>query len=169
MSELPPSDCFAWFQLEALMRVGREKRTRWLNDKLLRDMAGALTARDMDALFKPVPFGETGHVTALSEAVTAENQALWDIFRSINYDRQSRVLEVRCSVGWNAWQQPAVPRQMGDRSEAGKRVAGLHTLKPVASCLSAPGFEWPAAQRPKRSSDTQGPLAQCVCYVHRNS
>lgn len=77
------------------MRVGREKRTRWLNDKLLRDMAGALTARDMDALFKPVPFGETGHVTALSEAVTAENQELWDIFRSIKFDKQSRVIEVR--------------------------------------------------------------------------
>ncbi|KAK9845871.1 hypothetical protein WJX81_004685 [Elliptochloris bilobata] len=51
-------------ELEALMRVGREKRTRWLNDKLLRDMA-----------------------------VSAENQALWDMFRSIDFDKQSRVLE----------------------------------------------------------------------------
>ena len=95
------------------MRVGREKRTRWLNDKLLRDMAGALTARDMDALFKPVPFGETGHVTALSEAVTAENQALWDIFRSIDFDKQSRVLEVRCLARWSAWYSLACCAETG--------------------------------------------------------
>ena len=49
----------------------------------------------MEALFKPVPFGETGHLTALSQAVTMENQALWDCFHSIDFDKQSRVLEVR--------------------------------------------------------------------------
>lgn len=40
-----------------MSRVGRERRRRWLNDKLLRDMAGALTAPDMEALFRPPPFG----------------------------------------------------------------------------------------------------------------
>lgn len=86
-------------QIEAILKRGRAKRTRWLNDILLRDMAGHLTARAMEGLFKPVPFGETRHVTALSEAVTMEDQALWDAFRSIDMDRESRVLEVRpCSA-----------------------------------------------------------------------
>lgn len=38
------------------MKTGAELvcSCRYLNDKLLRDMAGALTANDMEALFKPV-------------------------------------------------------------------------------------------------------------------
>lgn len=34
-------------ELEALARVGQRRRRRFMNDKLLRDMAGTLTARDM--------------------------------------------------------------------------------------------------------------------------
>ncbi|KAK9811489.1 hypothetical protein WJX72_004757 [[Myrmecia] bisecta] len=78
--------------MEAVLRVGRERRRRFLNDKLLRDMAGALTAPDMEALFKPVPFGET-HTTPLTEAAAPENQAIWDLFRNIDMDRQQKVLQ----------------------------------------------------------------------------
>ena len=48
-------------RVQAVSRVGRERRRRWLNDKLLRDMAGALTAPDMETLFRPPPFGGPGH------------------------------------------------------------------------------------------------------------
>jgi len=43
---------------QAVSRVGRDRRRRWLNDKLLRDMAGSLTAPEMETLFRPPPFGE---------------------------------------------------------------------------------------------------------------
>lgn len=35
-----------WYlvMLQAISKVGRERRRRWLNDKILRDMAGAMTA-----------------------------------------------------------------------------------------------------------------------------
>ena len=39
--------------------MGRDRRRRWLNDKLLRDMAGSLTAPEMETLFRPPPFGES--------------------------------------------------------------------------------------------------------------
>ena len=44
--------------VQAVSRVGRDRRRRWLNDKLLRDMAGSLTAPEMETLFRPPPFGE---------------------------------------------------------------------------------------------------------------
>ena len=36
--------------------ITQPSHCRYLNDKLLRDMAGALTANDMEALFKPVSY-----------------------------------------------------------------------------------------------------------------
>lgn len=51
-----------------------------LNDKLLRDMAGALTASEMASLFKPVPFGEQ-RVTLWERAAQPEHAVLWDLFR----------------------------------------------------------------------------------------
>ena len=33
---------------QAISKVGRERRRRWLNDKILRDMAGAMTAAGAD-------------------------------------------------------------------------------------------------------------------------
>lgn len=66
---------------------------RWLNDKLLRDMAGALTAQDMASLFKPVPFGEQ-RASAWERAARPEHAVLWDLFRTLDMDKQGRVLQV---------------------------------------------------------------------------
>lgn len=66
---------------------------RWLNDKLLRDMAGTLTASDMASLFKPVPFGEQ-RTSPWQLAAQPEHAVLWDLFRSLEMDKQSRVLQV---------------------------------------------------------------------------
>lgn len=66
---------------------------RWLNDKLLRDMAGALTAADMASLFKPVPFGQP-RTSVWERAAQPEHAYLWDMFRSLEMDKQARVLQV---------------------------------------------------------------------------
>ena len=79
-------------ELTALDRVGQRRQRRYLNDKLLRDMAPALTAKDMESLFKPAPFGETGHVSPFTQAALPENAGLWELFRSVDSDRQDRVL-----------------------------------------------------------------------------
>lgn len=54
-------------------------------------LAGALTHADMQELFKPVPFGEQPHITPLERAVLLP---FWESFRSIEMDKQKRVLEV---------------------------------------------------------------------------
>ena len=79
-------------ELIALEKVGQRRQRRWLNDKLLRDMAPPLTAKDMESLFKPAPFGDTGYVSAFTLAAAPEHAALWDLFRSVDSDKQNRVL-----------------------------------------------------------------------------
>lgn len=79
-------------ELAALEKVGQRRQRRYLNDKLLRDMAPALTAKDIESLFKPVPFGETGRVSVFTLATAPEVVPLWDLFRSIDADKEARVL-----------------------------------------------------------------------------
>lgn len=81
-------------ELDFLYKVGRERRRRFLNDKLLRDMAGPLTASDMEGLFKPAPFGESRRVSPLQEALQPENATILDMFRNIDFDKQSRFIQV---------------------------------------------------------------------------
>lgn len=50
----------------------------------------------MEALFQPVPFGEV-RVSWLEQISSPENAALWDMFRSIDPDKQSKVLLV-CDI-----------------------------------------------------------------------
>lgn len=96
-------------ELAALEKVGQRRQRRWLNDKLLRDMAPPLTAKDMESLFKPAPFGDTGYVSAFTLAAAPEHAPLWDLFRSVDSDKQNRVLlkweehvkELRAEVNTN--------------------------------------------------------------------
>lgn len=85
-------------ELDYLYKVGRERRRRFLNDKLLRDMAGPLTASEMEGLFKPVPFGNSSHVSPLEEVLQPENASILDVFRNIDYDKQSRFIQVHYST-----------------------------------------------------------------------
>jgi len=79
-------------ELAALDKVGQRRQRRWLNDRLLRDMAPALTAKEMESLFKPAPFGETDYVSPFTLAAAPEHCALWDLFRTVDADKQQRVL-----------------------------------------------------------------------------
>ena len=78
-------------ELRALAAVGRSKQRRWMNDKLLRAMVGALTAREMEQLFKPVPFGREPVPSAFALAAQPEHEPLWALFRSVDMDKQERV------------------------------------------------------------------------------
>lgn len=89
----PPSES-EQSELDFLYKVGRERRRRFLNDKMLRDMAGPMTASEMEGLFKPVPFGDSSHVSPLQEVLQPENASILDMFRNIDYDRQTRFLQV---------------------------------------------------------------------------
>lgn len=112
-------------ELEAVASVGQRRQRRWLNDKLLRDMAGQLTAADMEGLFKPAPFGRE-HVSLWTQAVSAEHAYLWDLFRSVDMDKQQRVLQ--------KWEEH-VGELRGDGSEAG--AAAEPAVRLAAAALAA--------------------------------
>lgn len=81
------------FELRALEHVGARRRRRWMNEKLLRDMAGHMTAQEMDSLFKPPPWGSTHYVSPISEVTQGEGRHIWDQFRSIDSEKEQRVLQ----------------------------------------------------------------------------
>ncbi|MEW5304319.1 MAG: hypothetical protein WDW36_006937 [Sanguina aurantia] len=80
-------------EIRAMEKAGVRRRRRYLNDKVLRDMAGPMRMADMMAQFNPVPFGETHHMSALTLAAQPENASVWESFRSIDPDKQERVLQ----------------------------------------------------------------------------
>jgi hypothetical protein len=89
----PPPTEAELAELAALARVGARRRRRYLNDRLLRDLAGPLTADHVEGLFKPVPFGAQPIVSAFQRvADDPEAAALWELFRSVDADREARVL-----------------------------------------------------------------------------
>eukprot|EP00887_Chlorella_sp_A99_P006276 scaffold3.g6276.t1 len=79
-------------EAQALARVGQRKARRWMNDRLLREMCGHLTAAEMAALFQPAPWGERGVASVFSQATSPQHIQLWELFRSVDMDRESRVL-----------------------------------------------------------------------------
>uniref|UniRef100_A0A061RUY1 Phenazine biosynthesis-like domain-containing protein 1-like n=1 Tax=Tetraselmis sp. GSL018 TaxID=582737 RepID=A0A061RUY1_9CHLO len=80
-------------ELDAASRLGARRFRRWVNDRILRDMAGRLTAEDMQGLFSPVPFGGDLRKSVIQEASEPHVYALWQSFISIDMDRQDRVLQ----------------------------------------------------------------------------
>jgi hypothetical protein len=61
-------------------------------------MAGDLSAEDMEGLFKPIPFGDPRPPSIWQQVSTTSTTnphlaELWEHFRSVSSDRQSRVLE----------------------------------------------------------------------------
>ena len=56
-----------------------------------------MTTADMDALFKPVPFGYTGHQSPFQLAQAAAHQPIIDVFRSIDPDKERRMLQATSS------------------------------------------------------------------------
>ena len=125
--------------------LGARKRNRWHNDRLLRDLAGPLTAAEMRGLYSPVPFGEPRR-TAFAAAADPQHRDVWDMFRSIDPDRQRRVLD--------AWGQRG-PRDKHAKAETrgcwgpAERWARVPRTQRAALRKAAPG-EGPACHSPSR-------------------
>eukprot|EP01026_Neomeris_dumetosa_P075769 TRINITY_DN805_c1_g1_i2.p2 TRINITY_DN805_c1_g1~~TRINITY_DN805_c1_g1_i2.p2 ORF type:complete len:309 (+),score=54.18 TRINITY_DN805_c1_g1_i2:262-1188(+) len=81
-------------ELEGLSKLGMRKLMRCMSDRMLRDMAGPMTAEQMDSLYQPAPFGDTGYRTAFRRLIEhpGENQ-VWAKFLDITMDKEIKVLE----------------------------------------------------------------------------
>ncbi|GLC37916.1 hypothetical protein PLESTB_001502800 [Pleodorina starrii] len=99
-------------ELKAMENAGVRRRRRWLNDKTLRDLAGPLSAADMESQFKPAPFG-MAVPSPLAQAMSPANAALWDNFRNIDPEKEARVLQK-----WAAHQRESAPLRQRPLSQA---------------------------------------------------
>lgn len=68
---------------------GNRRYRRLLNDKILRDMAGPLTAEEMEQLYAPPPWGLTPPKSAFEEAAETRE---WDSFRCIDMDVEMEMI-----------------------------------------------------------------------------
>ena len=106
-----------------------------LNEKHLRDLAGPLTAADMSALFNPVPFGGMRDSPLTQIREDPEAAAVWDSFRNIDPEKESKVLQVRSPAG-------AVTSNTSSSSGSSSRPRGMQHVCRVAQggitddCLS---------------------------------
>ena len=103
-----------------LASLGRARRQRAVNDRVLRDLAGPLTADGIASLFAPVPFGESrpsplARVAADEEPGVA---AVWDRFRTVDPDRQDAAL-----AAWEASLVAERPRRRGTGPAAAAAAA----------------------------------------------
>jgi len=84
-------------------------------------MAPALTAKEMVDLFKPAPFGDTGYVSAFTQAASSEHAHLWDLFRSVDSDKEERVLK--------KWEQHVKELRRGGDEESKRDAAAVAALQ----------------------------------------
>ncbi|KAI8108150.1 hypothetical protein M9434_006180 [Picochlorum sp. BPE23] len=87
--------CLDETEVNSLNKLGQRKQRRYVNDFLLREMTAELTADGIDALFKPVPFGNVHAPKSAFYQVSQDNDVhvLWQMFLSVNADTQERILK----------------------------------------------------------------------------
>jgi hypothetical protein len=91
-------DCVLYFlvahsQELHTLQLGKRAFRRYLNEKLLRELAGPLDAEQMAMLYAPPPFGEVqATVLARITEASADNEAAraWEPFRQVDMDLQVR-------------------------------------------------------------------------------
>ena len=110
-------------ELRALQSVGTRRRRRWLNERALRELAGPLTADDMQALFLPPPFGVIRESPLQQLLDNKAAASIWDSFRTIEHHRQERVLEV--------WAEHN--KSLKNKKEGTNRVQGEEELSKITN------------------------------------
>lgn len=116
-----------------LASLGRARRQRAVNDRVLRDLAGPLTLDGIASLFAPVPFGEV-RPSPLARVAADEAPgvaAVWDRFRAVDPDRQDAAL-----AAWEASMKKDTPRNRGT-GPAAAAAAALHAWARVAPAARA--------------------------------
>ncbi|CAM6047994.1 unnamed protein product [Sphagnum compactum] len=80
---------------ELSSKLSNRRYRRWMNDKLLRELAPPLDAFEIGALFAPPPWGEKNVVSPFEQvAASAHHMALWEPFRNnVDMDLQAMLLE----------------------------------------------------------------------------
>uniref|UniRef100_A0A383VNR7 R3H domain-containing protein n=1 Tax=Tetradesmus obliquus TaxID=3088 RepID=A0A383VNR7_TETOB len=130
-------------EIRAIEQAGHRRRRRWLNEKVLRDMAGPMSAQDMQSQFSPVPFGSYPPPSAFASAMAPEHLPLWEHFRNIDLDKQDKVLQ--------RWEQHNQEQQQQQQQQ--HRPGTLITRHEQQEAAAAAALDrWRAVSRSARSA-----------------
>ena len=105
--------------------------------------AGPLTLPDIQGLFSPIPFGDPAPPSAFQLAA-GRYAPVWDAFRSIGMDKQTRVLQVCRGAPLCSSSGTLAPA--GSAEAAGRQVCVLHGTQRLRSACAA--LAQPACRRP---------------------
>lgn len=101
ISELENARLEAEQRVRILWKLSNRHYRRWMNDRLLRELAPPLDAQEIGSLFAPPPWGEKSiaspfeRVTALGES-SAYDMAAWEPFRNnVDMDAEAKALQHR--------------------------------------------------------------------------
>ena len=79
-------------ELVEAARLGQRRRRRWANDRLLRELGGAMTVAEMQAQFMPPPFGAPPQPTAFERMLRAQARGEWAGFHKVDMDKERAFL-----------------------------------------------------------------------------
>lgn len=224
-------------EIRAIERVGHRRRRQWLNDKLLRDLAGAMSTQDMVRLipagkhsgillhahtpsstdqsdlqplsatlthlttqlndttqstgdaaatapppvcrtqerqFKPVPFGFPAPPSAFTLASAPEHAAVWEHFRSIDSDKEARVLQVCRPVGshmqtatmHNTRQVCMKSKPIGAQGTPGRGVLPCHTQHMRLAGCALCGAQPRCVEQPRQCEQPGQCVGASICTLH---
>lgn len=86
-------------RLRQLLQISNRRYCRWVNDRLLRELAPPLDAEEIGGLFCPPPWGEKDALTPLERITGAGNDcvsdmAAWEPFRNnVDMDKEEHMLK----------------------------------------------------------------------------
>lgn len=86
-------------RLHQLLQISNRRYCRWVNDRLLRELAPPLDAEEIGGLFSPPPWGERDALTPLERITGAGNDCLrdmaaWEPFRNnVDMDKEEHMLK----------------------------------------------------------------------------
>jgi hypothetical protein len=86
-------------RLRQLLQISNRRYCRWVNDRLLRELAPPLDAEEIGGLFSPPPWGERDVLTPLERITGAGNNCLsdmaaWEPFRNnVDMDKEEHMLK----------------------------------------------------------------------------
>ena len=125
-------------ELAEAARLGQRRRRRWANDRLLRELGGAMTVAEMQAQFMPPPFGAPPQPTAFERMLRAQARGEWAGVHKVDMDKERAFLR---------------QLELAEAEARTERARGCHRTRPTPTKSegeeeawdpkpTAPAFAW---------------------------
>ena len=108
-------------------KMGVRRRRRWANDRLLRELGGAMTVSEMQQQFMPPPFGAPPEPTAFEKMLNAQARGEWSGFHKVDMDKERTFLQSLTLAEQQKRQQRATSCGFGVGNEAQMKWSGVST------------------------------------------